>query len=52
MISTETIARLHADGYTSRQIAARLGVNHFFIERVLRMLPAPIASCGPKREPP
>jgi hypothetical protein len=55
-IDTAVIKRLDAEGQSFQQIAARLGVNRYFVERVLRMLAEPsvmqpLAKCGEKREP-
>jgi hypothetical protein len=50
VISRAAIRRLHAEGRTPAQIAARLGVNHFVIEKVLRA-EAELAKCGPAPEP-
>lgn len=51
VISSEVIARLDQEGFTPQQIALKLRVNPFFIERVLRMMPAPVAKCRSKRDP-
>jgi hypothetical protein len=40
------IARLRGAGLSARQIADRLGVNRFLIERALRTM-APLRKCGP-----
>jgi hypothetical protein len=46
LISRAAIRRLHAEGRTPRQIAQRLGVNPFVIEKVLRA-EAELAKCAP-----
>jgi hypothetical protein len=47
-IDSSVIKRLTVEGFSPKQIARRLGVNSFFVERVQRMLAEPMAKCGPK----
>ena len=49
VISRAAIRRLEAEGRTPKQIAGRLGVNLFVVEKVLRE--AELAKCGPRRGP-
>lgn len=50
-ITRAVIRRLNAEGLTPRQIGSQLGVNGYFVEKVLRC-EAELAKCGAKREPP
>jgi hypothetical protein len=50
-ITRTVIRRLNAEGLTPRQIGSQLGVNAYFVEKVLRA-EAELAKCGSKREPP
>jgi hypothetical protein len=49
-ITRAVIRRLNAEGLTPRQIGSQLGVNAYFVEKVLRC-EAELAKCGAKREP-
>jgi hypothetical protein len=49
-ITRTVIRRLNAEGLTPRQIGSQLGVNAYFVEKVLRC-EAELAKCGSKREP-
>jgi hypothetical protein len=50
LITRKVIRRLDAEGLTPRQIGTKLGVNAYFVEKVLRC-EAELAKCGPKRVP-
>jgi hypothetical protein len=50
LITRKVIRRLAAEGLTAKQIGTQLGVNFYFIEKVLRC-EAELAKCGSKREP-
>jgi hypothetical protein len=50
-ITRSVIRRLDAEGDTPRQIAKKLGVAQYFIEKVLRGEAELLSKCG-EREPP
>ncbi len=50
-ITRAVIRRLHAEGATAKQIGTQLGVNFYFIEKVLRA-EAELAKCGSKPKGP
>jgi hypothetical protein len=51
-ITRAVIRRLATEGLTAKQIGTQLGVNFYFIEKVLRAEAEQLAKCGSKREPP
>lgn len=50
-ISRAVIRRLDAEGLTPRQIANKLSVNPFVVEKVLRMEAEAMRKCGPRPAP-